>query len=62
MDEFIVRIYHQNDSLQSSNEIFGVVERIGQERRRTFRSMHELWELLCTPTGVGRDPEASSGH
>jgi len=62
MDEFIVRIYHQNDSLQSSNEIFGVVERIGQERRRTFRSMHELWELLCAPTGVGSDPEASSEH
>jgi len=58
MDEFIIRIYRQNESLESSNDIFGVVERIGNQERQTFRSMQELWALLCAATADGNELDA----
>jgi hypothetical protein len=42
---YIVRIY-QRDEKGDSRTIAGVVEEAGSEKKKSFRSYDELWEIL----------------
>jgi hypothetical protein len=43
MEDYIVRIYRRKEE---SGGLFGVVEQVGVEGRKAFRSMEELLHLL----------------
>jgi hypothetical protein len=44
LDSYIVRIYRR--SAESGREVAGLVERVGNGRRRAFGSSEELWDFL----------------
>lgn len=43
MDYFVVRIYRNEEKSQQS---YGVVERVGEDRKESFTNSEELWSLL----------------
>jgi uncharacterized protein (DUF2235 family) len=44
LDSYIVRIYRRG--AQSGREVAGLVERVGNGRRRAFGTSEELWAFL----------------
>ncbi|MEX0959821.1 MAG: hypothetical protein WDZ63_11095 [Burkholderiales bacterium] len=44
MDSYIVRIYRR--TTESGREVAGLVERVGNGRRRAFGTSEELWAFL----------------
>lgn len=57
MEDFIVRIYRRKER---NGELFGVVEEVGVEGRKAFRTMGELVRILRgDPAGDGRKAEGA---
>ena len=43
MEYFVVRIYRNEEKSQRS---YGVVERVGEDRKESFTNSEELWSIL----------------
>lgn len=43
-ESFVVQIYRPR--AESGNDLAGVVQRVGSERKQPFKSAEELWALL----------------
>jgi hypothetical protein len=48
MEYFVVRIYRNEDDSQQS---YGVVERVGDDRKESFTNSEELWSILHAESG-----------
>ncbi len=44
MDDYIVRMYRRKES--SADKVTGIVEEVGKEDRKLFRTPDELWSIL----------------
>jgi hypothetical protein len=56
VESYIVRIYRRDAG--RSTRVHGIVEQVGTDSRRSFRSMHEL--VAALGTAQGPHPRASS--
>lgn len=45
MESFIVRIYRR----EAKQKLVGVVEKVGNAKRKTFHTIRELWTALAGP-------------
>ena len=60
MDSFIVRIYRRDGN--AGSEIAGLVERVGDGKRKAFASSKELWTFLAAaPARIRRARSATGG-
>jgi hypothetical protein len=48
MEVFIVRVYRNDTKKDKKNpqSLVGIVEEVGTERKKAFRGLDELWEIL----------------
>ncbi|MBI5409203.1 MAG: hypothetical protein HZA14_07545 [Nitrospirae bacterium] len=59
MDNYVVRIYrHKKDN---PNRLVGVVEKIGDEGKKAFTNLDELWQILNPSKKVSYRQLESSG-
>ena len=61
MDSYIIRIYRQEK--EQPRSVIGTAERVGDEGKRPFKNVDELWEIL-NATGrmpKGKNRERASG-
>ena len=47
MDSYIIRIYRREKEAPGS--VIGTAERVGDEGKKAFRSLDELWDILNEP-------------
>lgn len=49
MDTYVVRIYRREG--KNPHRLVGVVEEVGVEGKKAFRTLDELWAILAVPRG-----------
>jgi len=47
MENYIVRIYRYEKD--KPHKLMGIVEKVGEERKKAFTHVNELWEILNAP-------------
>jgi hypothetical protein len=47
MDSYIIRIYRREK--EAARSVVGTAERVGDEGKKAFKSLDELWEILNEP-------------
>ncbi len=58
MENYVVRIYRHKRN--NPNRLVGVVEKVGDEGKKAFTNLDELWEILNpSKKGSGRRFEVS---
>lgn len=59
MDSFVVRIYRRGGD--AGSEIAGLVERVGDGKRKAFASSTELWAFLAASPARARRARFKAG-
>ncbi len=59
MENFVVRIYRYEKD--KPNKLMGIVERVGEEGKKAFTHIDELWEILNESEPVSKHGETGSG-
>ena len=57
MDNYIVRIYRQEEN--NPRKVVGVMEEVGVKGKRAFSDVDELWEILSAQNGGSRGKQRS---
>lgn len=60
MDNFIIRIYRRGGD--AGSEIAGLVERVGDGKRKAFASSKELWAFLAASPARIRRRRSATGE
>lgn len=53
-ESFVVQIYRSQSEDEAA--VAGVVQRVGSDRKRSFKSAQELWALLTISGREGKGP------
>jgi len=57
MENYVVRIYHHKKN--NPEKFIGVVEKIGDEGKKAFTNLEELWKIL-NPSRAGSSQRAEA--
>ncbi len=52
MENYIVRIYRYEKD--KPHKLMGIVEKVGEEGKKAFTHVDELWEILNTPKNISK--------
>jgi hypothetical protein len=60
VDSYIVRVYrHEKDK---PNKLMGIVEKVGEEGKKAFTHVDELWEILNVPRRLPKQLRKQEEH
>lgn len=59
MENYIVRIYRHEKN--KPHKLMGIVEKVGEEGKKAFTHVDELWEILNAPKNISKQRKRTKG-